>query len=213
MFGEEKRINVHNVKMEISAASMKQVPNTDLPQIALAGKSNVGKSSLINALLNRINFARTSSTPGKTQTINFYNVDNKLYLADLPGYGYTETGKHTKEGFSGMIDKYLKEAPQLAMIVLLIDIRHDPSNLDLMMLDFIRKLNYKPIIVLTKRDKLSNNEATKNIAMIKKALNIKKGEILLTFSSTKKLGIDELWSVLEGVLDIDGEDEEDESLE
>ena len=210
MFGEESLVNRHNVKMEISAASMKQVPNTDLPQIALAGKSNVGKSSLINALLNRINFARTSSTPGKTQTINFYNVDNKLYLADLPGYGYTKTGKHTMLGFSGLIDTYLKEAPQLAMIVLLIDIRHVPGENDLLMLDFIRKLHYKPVIVLTKRDKLSNNETAKNLSLIKKALDIKKGEILLTFSSTKKIGVEELWSVIEGVLDTDEEEIEDE---
>ena len=210
MLGEESIINRHNVKMEISAASMKQVPDTELPQIALAGKSNVGKSSLINALLNRINFARTSSTPGKTQTINFYNVDNKLYLADLPGYGYTKTGNHTMLGFSGLIDTYLKEAPQLAMIVLLIDIRHEPSANDLMMLDFIRKLHYKPVIVLTKRDKLSNNEATKNISMIKKKLELKKGEILLTFSSTKKIGVEELWNVIEGVLDQDACEEEDE---
>ncbi|MCQ2910568.1 MAG: ribosome biogenesis GTP-binding protein YihA/YsxC [Clostridia bacterium] len=210
MFGEESLVNRHNVTMEISAASMKQVPNTDLPQVALAGKSNVGKSSLINALLNRINFARTSSTPGKTQTINFYNVDKKLYLADLPGYGYTKTGKHTMMGFSGLIDTYLKEAPQLAMIVLLIDIRHEPSANDLMMLDFIRKLHYKPVIVLTKRDKLSNNEATKNISMIKKKLELKKGEILLTFSSTKKIGVEELWNVIEGVLDQDACEEEDE---
>lgn len=210
MFGEESLVNRHNVTMEISAASMKQVPNTDLPQVALAGKSNVGKSSLINALLNRINFARTSSTPGKTQTINFYNVDKKLYLADLPGYGYTKTGKHTMMGFSGLIDTYLKEAPQLAMIVLLIDIRHEPSANDLMMLDFIRKLHYKPVIVLTKRDKLSNNEATKNISMIKKKLELKKGEILLTFSSTKKIGVEELWNVIEGVFDQDACEEEDE---
>ncbi|MCQ2979560.1 MAG: ribosome biogenesis GTP-binding protein YihA/YsxC, partial [Clostridia bacterium] len=150
-----------------------------------------------------------SSTPGKTQTINFYNVDNKLYLADLPGYGYTKTGKHTMLGFSGLIDTYLKEAPQLAMIVLLIDIRHEPGENDLMMLDFIRKLNYKPIIVLTKRDKLSNNEATKNISMIKKKLNLKKGELLLTFSATKKIGIEELWNVLEGVLYLDDSCEEE----
>lgn len=205
----ENRINRHNVNMEISAASMKQVPNKDIPQIALAGKSNVGKSSLINALLNRVNFARTSSTPGKTQTINFYNVDNKLYLADLPGYGYTKTGKNRMVAFSKLIEEYLNKAPQLAMIVLLIDIRHIPGENDMMMLDFIRALNYKPVIVLTKRDKLSNNEALKNISAIKKKLQLKKGEILLTFSATKKIGIEELWSVLEEVLDLDGEIEDE----
>ena len=207
---EKSSVNRHKVTMDISAARMDQVPNTNIPQIALAGKSNVGKSSLINALLNRTNFARTSSTPGKTQQINFYNVDNKIYLADLPGYGYTETGKHKKETFSSLIETYLKKAPQLAMIVLLIDIRHKPSENDLLMLDFCRKLNYNPVVVLTKRDKLSNNEAAKNISMIKKELKLKKGELLLTFSSTKKLGIEELWSVLEGVLDLDGEDVEEE---
>ena len=205
----ENRINRHNVNIEISAASMKQVPNKDIPQIALAGKSNVGKSSLINALLNRVNFARTSSTPGKTQTINFYNVDNKLYLADLPGYGYTKTGKNRMVAFSKLIEEYLNKAPQLAMIVLLIDIRHIPGENDMMMLDFIRALNYKPVIVLTKRDKLSNNEALKNISAIKKKLQLKKGEILLTFSATKKIGIEELWSVLEEVLDLDGEIEDE----
>lgn len=197
----KSKINRHNVRMDISAGNLKQIPDTEKPQIALAGKSNVGKSSLINALLNRNNFARTSSSPGKTQTINFYNVDEKLYLVDLPGYGFAQISKQKQAAFSSLIEDYLNVAPQLAMIVLLVDIRHKPGENDKMMLNFVRELGYKPIIVLTKKDKLSRNEQNKNISIIKKELEIKDGERLLTFSSVNKDGVEELWSILEEVLD------------
>lgn len=195
------KINRHNVNMEISAGTLKQVPDTEKPQIALAGKSNVGKSSLINALLNRNNFARTSSAPGKTRTINFYNVDEKLYLVDLPGYGFAQIAKTKKEAFSGLIEDYLNTAPQLALIILLIDMRHAPSDNDKMMLNFIRELGYKPVIVLTKKDKLSRNEQNKNISIIKKELETKEGEIVIPFSAVNKEGVEEVWSVIEGVMD------------
>jgi len=179
---------------------MKQIPDTDKPQVALAGKSNVGKSSLINAVLNRTNFARTSSSPGKTRTINFYNVDEKVFLVDLPGYGYAKVSKDIKAGFSELIEKYLNEAPQLAKIILLIDIRHKPGNNDRIMLEFIRNLGYEPVIVLTKKDKLTRNEQAKNIAIIKKELNISKNEIVIPFSSLKKEGVDEVRNIFEEVI-------------
>ncbi len=192
----ENKINKHNVKLDISAGFLSQIPDTNMPQVALAGKSNVGKSSLINAILNRINFARTSSAPGKTRTINFYNLDEKVYLVDLPGYGYAKIAKDKKEAFSSLIEGYLNQAPQLSKIILLIDIRHAPGANDKMMLGFVRDLGYKPIIVLTKKDKLSRNEAIKNIAMIKKELNLDADDIVIPFSSSKKEGIEEVWNLI-----------------
>ena len=192
---------IKNPRFEISVMNKSQYPKGKTPEIVLAGKSNVGKSSLINALLNRNNFARTSSSPGKTQTINFYNVDEKLYLVDLPGYGFAQISKQRKAAFSSLIEEYLNVAPQLAMIVLLVDIRHKPGENDKMMLNFVRELGYKAIIVLTKKDKLSRNEQNKNISIIKKELEIKEGERVLMFSSVNKDGVEELWSILEEVLD------------
>ncbi|GKX28113.1 putative GTP-binding protein EngB [Vallitalea longa] len=194
---------VNNVNLEVVSGSASQFPDTNLLEIAFAGKSNVGKSSLINALINRKSYARTSSQPGKTQTINFYNVEDKLYFVDLPGYGYAKVSKQERERWGKFIESYLYERQQLKQILLLVDIRHEPNNNDKMLYDWIVYNGFAPIVIATKLDKLKRSQVDKHVSVIKKAFNIKDRNRIVPFSATTKQGKDELWEMLDSIIDSD----------
>lgn len=188
---------IKNVELEIVCGITSRLPETELPEIAFAGKSNVGKSSLINGLLNRKSLARTSATPGKTQTINFYNVNKEMYLVDLPGYGYAKVSEKEKAQWGRLIENYLHGSKQLKAVFLLIDIRHEPSANDKMMYDWIVHQGYNPIIIATKVDKLKRSQIQKHIKMVKQGLDLVPGTKVLPFSSVSKQGRDEIWELIE----------------
>ena len=169
----------------------------DKPEVAFAGKSNVGKSSLINALMNRKSYARISATPGKTQTINFYNINDEMYLVDLPGYGYARVSEKEKERWGKMIERYLHGSAQLKAVFLLIDIRHDPSANDRMMYKWVVEQGYNPIIIATKLDKIKRSQVQKHVKMLKEGLDLVPGTKVIPFSSQTKQGRDEIWELIE----------------
>jgi len=171
-----------------------------LPEIAFAGKSNVGKSSLINALMNRKSLARTSAQPGKTQTINFYNVNDSVYLVDLPGYGYAKVSQEIKEKWGRLIERYLHGSKQLKAVFLLIDIRHEPSANDKKMYEWIVYQGYDPIIIATKLDKINRSQVQKHLKMVRTGLNVKPGTPILPFSAASKQGREEIWNLMEELL-------------
>lgn len=186
-----------NVNLEIVAVKPCQYPIDNKPEIAFVGKSNVGKSSLINTLIERRALARTSSQPGKTRTINFYNVENRLYLVDLPGYGYAKISKTEQQKWAIMVEQYLLNRQPLKYIVMLVDIRHEPSNNDKLMYEWLKHYGFKIIIVATKLDKISRNQTLKHISVIKKSLSLQPNELLIPFSSETKQGKDELWNIID----------------
>lgn len=188
---------IKNVELEIVCGITSKLPDTELMEIAFAGKSNVGKSSLINALLNRKSLARTSATPGKTQTINFYNVNKELYLVDLPGYGYAKVSPKEKEQWGKLIERYLNTSKKLKAVFLLIDIRHEPTANDKMMYDWIVYHGYNPIIIATKLDKLKRSQIQKHIKMVKQGLDLIPGTKVIPFSSVTKQGREEIWDLVE----------------
>lgn len=190
-------MKIKKVDLEIVCGITSKLPETDKVEIAFAGKSNVGKSSLINALVNRKALARTSATPGKTQTINFYNINDIMYLVDLPGYGYAKVSEKEKEQWGKLIERYLNTSEQLKAVFLLIDIRHDPSANDKMMYEWIVAQGYNPIIIATKLDKLKRSQVQKNIKAIKQGLGILPGTTVIPFSSQTKQGRDEIWELIE----------------
>ena len=190
-------MKIKNVDLEIVCGITSKLPETDKVEIAFAGKSNVGKSSLINSLVNRKALARTSATPGKTQTINFYNINDEMYLVDLPGYGYAKVSESEKEKWGKLIERYLNTSKQLKAVFLLIDIRHDPSANDKMMYDWIVTMGYQPIIIATKLDKLKRSQVQKNVKAIKEGLGVLPGSIIIPFSSETKQGRDEIWDLVE----------------
>ncbi|EYE89003.1 GTP-binding protein EngB [Fervidicella metallireducens AeB] len=186
-------------KAEIAtvAVAPAQYPKDGLPEIALCGRSNVGKSSLINTLVNRRGLARTSSVPGKTRTINFFNINDALYLVDLPGYGYAKVSKEEKLKWGKMIEDYLNHREELRLVVLLVDIRHNPTADDKIMYDWMKNSGCKIVVVATKADKLSKNQLYKNIAMIKKELQLSQDDVFIPFSSETRQGKDELLAEIE----------------
>lgn len=190
-------MEVNNVSLAAVAVKYSQYPIDGKTEIAFVGKSNVGKSSLINALINRKALARTSGQPGKTRTINFYNVEDKLYFVDLPGYGYAKISKTEQEKWASMIESYLKNREQLKYIIMLIDIRHEPGANDKMMYEWLKHYGFKIIIVATKKDKIGKNQVAKNLSIIRKSLNLDNTELLLSFSSENKQGKEELWNVID----------------
>ena len=187
---------IKSVQLEIVAGPTSSLPSTSMPEIAFAGKSNVGKSSLINALVCRKSLARTSSQPGKTQTINFYNVNEKLYFVDLPGYGYANAPEQVKAQWGKMIEKYLHSSKQLKAVFLLIDIRHEPKANDRDMYRWITDNGFAPIIIATKADKISKNAVPKNIKIIKEGLEASKDTVIIPFSSETKTGREEIWNLI-----------------
>lgn len=188
---------IRKAEIEAVAANPSGYPIKGYSEVALAGRSNVGKSSLINTMVNRRGLARISSTPGKTRTINFYNINDEIYIVDLPGYGYAKVSKEEKEKWGSMIEDYLYERENLKLIVLLVDIRHEPTKDDIMMFKWIKATNSRVVVVATKSDKLTRNQANKNIALIRKCLNMDKKDTLIPFSSETKQGRDELWELIE----------------
>ena len=188
---------VKSAELEIVCGITSKLPDNDLPEIAFAGKSNVGKSSMINALLNRKSLARTSAQPGKTQTINFYNVNDAMYLVDLPGYGYAKTSASEKEKWGKMIENYLHTSKKLQAVFLLIDIRHDPSANDKMMYDWMVYQGFTPIIIATKLDKIKRSQIQKNVKAICEGLNVQPGTTIIPFSAETKQGRDEIWELID----------------
>lgn len=191
---------IKNVSLETVCGITSKLPDNVLPELAFAGKSNVGKSSLINALMNRKALARTSAQPGKTQTINFYNVNDAMYLVDLPGYGYAKVSQETKEKWGKLIERYLNGSKQLKAVFLLIDIRHEPSANDRNMYEWIVYNGYDPIIIATKLDKINRSQVQKALKMVRTGLNVKPGTKIIPFSATTKQGREEIWELMETLL-------------
>lgn len=191
---------IKHVALDIVCGITSTLPKNQVPEIAFAGKSNVGKSSLINALLNRKSLARTSASPGKTQTINFYNVNHEMYLVDLPGYGYAKVSQSVKEQWGKLIERYLHQSKQLKAVFLLVDIRHDPSENDKTMYDWILHNGYQPIIIATKADKLKRSQIPKYVKAIKEGLKLVPGSVVIPFSAQTKQGRDEIWNLAEQLL-------------
>ncbi len=188
---------IKNINLETVCGITSKLPENTLPEIAFAGKSNVGKSSLINALMNRKSYARISATPGKTQTINFYNINQEFYLVDLPGYGYAKVSEQEKQKWGQMVERYLHGSKQLRAVFLLIDIRHDPSANDKLMYDWIVSQGYHPIIIATKLDKIKRSQRDKQVRTIRQGLGLLPGSIVIPFSSVTKQGRDEIWELAE----------------
>ena len=191
---------IKNVSLETVCGVTSKLPENTLPEVAFAGKSNVGKSSLINALMNRKALARTSGQPGKTQTINFYNINEAMYLVDLPGYGYAKGSEAVKEKWGKMNENYLQSSKQLKAVFLLIDIRHDPSANDKTMYDWILHQGYDPIIIATKLDKIKRSQKEKCVKAIRTGLQVKPGTEIIPFSAETKQGRDEIWARMDEVI-------------
>lgn len=191
---------VKSVELETVCGITSKIPDNVLPEIAFAGKSNVGKSSLINGLVNRKALARTSSSPGKTQTINFYNVNKELYFVDLPGYGYASVSKEVKAKWGKMIENYLHKSPMLKAVFLLIDIRHEPSANDVNMYEWILANGFEPIIIATKLDKIKRSQVQKNLKIIRMGLNVVEGTKIFPFSAQTKQGKDEILNFIENII-------------
>lgn len=189
-------MHIKSVELETVCGITSVLPENDKIEIAFAGKSNVGKSSLINALMNRKSYARTSQQPGKTQTINFYNINEMLYFVDLPGYGYAKVSQEMKEKWGKLIERYLLKSEKLRVVFLLIDIRHEPSANDRNMYDWIVHHGYNPIIIATKLDKINRSQIQKHIKMIRTGVNAVPGTPIIPFSSLTKQGRDEIWEYI-----------------
>ncbi|MEE8886300.1 MAG: ribosome biogenesis GTP-binding protein YihA/YsxC [Eubacteriales bacterium] len=189
---------IKDASLDIVCGITSRLPDTGEPEVAFAGKSNVGKSSLINALLNRKALARTSSTPGKTQTINFYHVNRAFYLVDLPGYGFTNASPSVRQSWGRMIERYLKQSQTLINVFLLVDIRHEPNANDCQMYDWIRANGYQPVVIGTKLDKLKKSQVQKQIKICREALGMEDGDIFIPFSAQTKEGRDSIWDIIEG---------------
>lgn len=196
---------IKTCELETVCGITSKLPDNTLPEIAFAGKSNVGKSSLINAILNRKSLARTSSSPGKTQTINFYNLNKELYLVDLPGYGYAQVSASVREQWGKMIEKYLNKSEQLKLVFLLIDIRHEPSANDCLMYEWIVHNGFDPVIICTKADKISRGAIPKNVKIIRDKLKVKPGTTIIPFSATTKAGREDIYKLMDEVLGVNKE--------
>ncbi|MFU0826121.1 MAG: putative GTP-binding protein EngB [Lachnoclostridium sp.] len=192
-------MHVKNVNLETVCGVTSTLPKNNKPEIAFAGKSNVGKSSLINGLINRKSYARTSAQPGKTQTINFYNINEELYFVDLPGYGYAKVSEELKEKWGKMIEKYLKTSKQLKLIFLLVDIRHDPSANDRLMYEWIVYHGFEPVIIATKLDKINRSQVDKHVKAIRAGLNTTPQTKIIPYSSVTKQGREEIWDCIKAV--------------
>lgn len=193
-------MKVNNPTLEKVAFKEHQYPGMNLPEIALAGRSNVGKSSFVNTLINRKNLARTSSQPGKTRTLNFYNIDEKFRFVDLPGYGYAKASKKDREEWAGAINTYLQKRENLEEIFLVVDFRHDPTELDQIMYNFILENGFSGIVIATKTDKIKKSQHKKHLEAIIKKLQITDKSLVIPFSAQDKNNKDLAWKVVENVL-------------
>ena len=187
-------MKIRSSEITMSAVNKSQYPTDGIPEIAMVGRSNVGKSSSINTLLNRRNFARVSQTPGKTRTINFYLINKEFFFVDLPGYGYAKISKSEKEKWGAIMERYLKDRKELCAIFLLVDIRHEPSKDDVMMYEWIKYFGYDCVVIATKADKISKGQYLQHISIIRKKLNLEKDEKVIPLSSLKKTGVEDVWN-------------------
>ena len=194
---------IKNVSLETVCGITSKLPVNDKPEVAFAGKSNVGKPSLINALMNRKSLARTSAQPGKTQTINYYNINDAMYFVDLPGYGYAKANENVKAQWGKMIEDYLHKSKQLKCVFLLIDIRHAPSENDCIMYDWIVRNGYHPVIIATKLDKINRSQIQKQLKLIRTTLEVEEGTVMIPFSAETKQGREEIYEILDGILEAD----------
>lgn len=190
------KVNTHNADILLSATNKSHYPKDDIPEVALAGRSNVGKSSFINTMLNRKNLARTSGKPGKTQLLNFFNIDGKLRFVDVPGYGYARVSKKEREKWGKMIEEYLTSRENLKAVVSLVDLRHEPSADDVQMYEFLKYYEIPVILVATKADKIPRGKWNKHESMIKKKLDFDKTDTFIIFSSVNKTGVEEAWDAI-----------------
>ena len=190
------KVNTHNADILLSAANKSHYPQDDIPEVALAGRSNVGKSSFINTMLNRKNLARTSGKPGKTQLLNFFNIDDKLRFVDVPGYGYARVSKKEREKWGKMIEEYLTSRENLRAVISLVDLRHEPSADDVQMYEFLKYYEIPVILVATKADKIPRGKWNKHESMIKKKLDFDKTDAFIIFSSVNKTGVEEAWDAI-----------------
>lgn len=193
-------MKIKNVSLETVCGITSRLPDNKYPEIAFAGKSNVGKSSLINVLMNRKSLARTSAQPGKTQTINFYNINDELYFTDLPGYGYARVSRETKEKWGRMIERYLRSSKQLRAVFLLVDIRHEPSRNDVEMYRWIADNGYEPIVIATKLDKINRSQTAKNLKVIRDKLKVREGIKIIPFSAQSRQGKEEIYETIDEIL-------------
>lgn len=192
---------IKNVELETVCGVTSTLPENTLPEVAFAGKSNVGKSSLINALMMRKSLARTSAQPGKTQTINFYNINKEIYLVDLPGYGYAKASEKEREAWGQMIERYLNTSKKLRAVFLLVDIRHAPSANDKQMFEWMAYVGYDPIVIATKLDKIKRSQIDKQIKLIRQGLGADKDTIIVPFSAETKQGRDIIWDFMDQVIE------------
>lgn len=183
------------------AVEPKQYPKDELPEIAFAGRSNVGKSSFINSMINRKNLARTSGKPGKTRTINFYIINDRFRFVDLPGYGYAQVSKEERKKWGEIIEKFLVTRENLREVILIVDIRHEPTEQDLMMYDWIKSFGYAGIVIATKADKISKGNYQKQVKIVKNKLGIKDSNLIIPYSSEKNINKDEVWSIFKQIVD------------
>ena len=197
---------IKNVNLETVCGVTSKLPENVLPEFAFAGKSNVGKSSLINGLMNRKSLARTSSSPGKTQTINYYNINNAMYFVDLPGYGYATANEKVKATWGKMIEDYLHQSKQIRAVFLLVDIRHAPSENDRIMYDWILDRGYQPVIIATKLDKIKRSQVAKQVKLICDTLDVVDDTIVIPYSALSKQGREEIYDLLDGMAGVTSEE-------
>lgn len=190
---------IKKVNLETVCGITSKLPENILPEVAFAGKSNVGKSSMINALMNRKSYAKTSSQPGKTQTINFYNINEVFYCVDLPGYGYAKTSVETKAKWGKMVERYLRTSKRLRQVFLLIDIRHKPSENDRLMYEWIVYQGYTPVIIATKLDKINRSQLQKQLKLLREGLGLPASGTVIPFSAQTKQGLELIWEVIDGI--------------
>jgi GTP-binding protein len=207
----ENKMIIKSAELETVCGVTSVLPNNEKPEVAFAGKSNVGKSSLINALMNRKSLARTSGQPGKTQTINFYNINDEFYYVDLPGYGYAKVSESAREKWGKMIEKYLRMSKQLKAVFLLLDIRHEPSDNDKAMYDWIIYQGFQPIIIATKLDKINRSQKDKQVKLIREGLQVVPGTKIFPFSAETKQGRDEIWACIDEIFSLVLPDQPEES--
>ncbi|HDT8720949.1 TPA: YihA family ribosome biogenesis GTP-binding protein, partial [Staphylococcus pseudintermedius] len=188
--------NPNEVDILISAVKPEQYPELDLPEVALSGRSNVGKSTFINSMIGRKNMARTSQQPGKTQTLNFFNIDNQLIFVDVPGYGYAKVSKKQREAFGKMIETYITTREALKLVIQLVDLRHPPTEDDVLMYDFLKYYDIPTLIIATKEDKIPKGKVQKHIKIIKEKLELESGDQIISYSSIEKKKQDQIWAAI-----------------
>ena len=194
------KINPNNIDLIISAVQEAQYPETDVPEVALSGRSNVGKSSFINSMIGRKNMARTSQQPGKTQTLNFFNIDDQLVFVDVPGYGYAKVSKVQREKFGKMIEEYLTTRQKLQLVIQLVDLRHNPTEDDVLMYNYLKHFDIPTLIICTKEDKIPKGKVQKHLNNIKNKLDLEEGDTIVSYSSIKNNKQQQIWDFIESYL-------------